>query len=40
MRVPFKGSYKGSVGFRVEGLGVSENGGALFWGPFHKDPTI
>ena len=29
MRVPFKGSCKGSVGFRVEGLGVSENWGYL-----------
>ena len=21
-------------------MGVSENGGTLFWGPYNKDPTI
>ena len=28
--VPVRGSY----------LGVSENWGTLFWGPYKKDPTI
>ena len=34
----------GDVGLRVAhvqvDLGVSENRGTLFWGPYNKDPTI
>ena len=25
---------------RVAHMGVSENRGTLFWGPYNKDPTI
>ena len=26
--------------FRVQDLGVSENRGTSFWGPYNKDPTF
>ena len=32
-----------ALGSRVKGvydLGVSENRGTLFWGPYNRDPTI
>ena len=38
IRVPFKGSYMGSIGFRV--WEFPKIRGTLFWGPYNKDPTI
>ena len=47
-RIYIKGLYiyKGCIyvefrvlGFRVH-MGVSENRGPLFWGPYNRDPTI
>ena len=38
IRVPLKGSYKGSIGFRV--WEFPKIRGTLCWGPYSKDPTI
>ena len=38
IRVPFKGSYMGSIGFRV--WEFPKIRGALCWGPYNKAPTI
>ena len=44
--VPLKGSFKGSLKgsiraiYRAKGLEFPKIGGACFWGPYNKDPTI